>query len=248
MPGLPPTAPAHGKQPLSQELQEAQSALAWKPSEQQAGKRASSGEAEVAQPRAAKACLGRAECASSTAELQLCSEARSGRVPGVRLLCPGRALPRLASLLGFLPRKEQAARGWDKPLAPSWPQLPSCLAFAPRPQASLGRAWGQWLAHYQELQQGELRQSEEKDKCRAPPAVAWLPSLRAAWRAVGSQGTLLGSAATHTRRLTPWAPSSCLTHVGSLALSSEQRRVQVAGACPYVSGLMPRAPAQGSSP
>ena len=129
-----------------------------------------------------------------------------------------------------------------------WPQLPSCLAFAPRPQASLGRAWGQWLAHYQELQQGELRQSEEKDKCRAPPAVAWLPSLRAAWRAVGSQGTLLGSAATHTRRLTPWAPSSCLTHVGSLALSSEQRRVQVAGACPYVSGLMPRAPAQGSSP
>ena len=129
-------------------------------------------------------------------------------------------MPRLASLLVFLPRKEQAARGWDKPLAPSWPQLPSCLAFAPRPQASLGRAWGQWLAHYQELQQGELRQSEEKDKCRAPPAVAWLPSLRAAWRAVGSQGTLLGSAATHTRRLTPWAPSSCLTHVGSLALSS----------------------------
>ena len=86
VPGLPPPAPAQGKQPLSQDLQEAQSAPAWKPSEQHAGKGASSGEAEVAQPRAAKACLGRAECASSTAELQLCSEARSARVPGVRLL------------------------------------------------------------------------------------------------------------------------------------------------------------------
>ena len=59
---------------------------------------------------------------------------------GARLLCPGRALPRLASQLGFLPRKEQAERGWGTPLAPSWPQLRSCLAFAPRPQASLGRA------------------------------------------------------------------------------------------------------------
>ena len=29
------------------------------------------------------------------------------------------SLPRLASQLGFLPRKEQAARGWETPLAPS---------------------------------------------------------------------------------------------------------------------------------
>ena len=35
-----------------------------------------------------------------------------------------------------------------------------------------------------------------------------------------SQGPWLGSAAPHTRMLTPWAPSSCLTHVASLALSS----------------------------
>ena len=60
---------------------------------------------------------------------------------GARLLCPGRALPRIASLLGFLPRKEQAARGWETPLAPFWPQLRSCLVFAHRPQASLGRAY-----------------------------------------------------------------------------------------------------------
>ena len=43
----------------------------------------------------------------------------ASRVAGARLLCPGRALPRLASQLGFLPRKEQAARGWETPLAPS---------------------------------------------------------------------------------------------------------------------------------
>ena len=89
-----------------------------------------------------KPYLAGAECASRTAELQLCSEARSGRVPVVRLLCHGRDLPRLALLLGTLPRKEQAARGWEMPLVPSWPQIRSCLAFAPRPQASLGRAEG----------------------------------------------------------------------------------------------------------
>ena len=58
VPGLPPTAPAQGKQPLSQDLQEAQSAPAWKPSEQQAGRRASSREEEAAQPRAAQALFG----------------------------------------------------------------------------------------------------------------------------------------------------------------------------------------------
>ena len=39
VPGLPPTAPAQGKQPLSQDLQEAQSAPTWKPSERLAGRR-----------------------------------------------------------------------------------------------------------------------------------------------------------------------------------------------------------------
>ena len=58
VPGLPPTAPAQGKQPLSQDLQEAQSALTWKPSEQLAGRRASSREEEAAQPRLAQALLG----------------------------------------------------------------------------------------------------------------------------------------------------------------------------------------------
>ena len=89
-----------------------------------------------------KPYLAGAECASRSAELQLCSEARSGRVAGARLLCPGQDLPRLASLLGFLPRKEPAARVWDSPLAPSWPKLRSCLAFERRPMASFGRALG----------------------------------------------------------------------------------------------------------
>ena len=89
-----------------------------------------------------KPCLAGAECASRTPELQLCSEARSDKVAGARLLCHGRALPRLASLLGFLPRKEPAGRGWQTSLGPSWTQLRSYLAFAPRLKASLGRAQG----------------------------------------------------------------------------------------------------------
>ena len=42
--GLPPTAPAQGKQPLSQDLLEARGAPAWNPSSQNAGKVTSSGE------------------------------------------------------------------------------------------------------------------------------------------------------------------------------------------------------------
>ena len=50
----------------------------------------------------------------------------------------------------------------------------------------------------------------------------------------GSQGPWLGSAAPHTRRLTPWAPSKCMTDVGSLALSSP------AETCASASGLILR--------
>ena len=46
----------------------------------------------------------------------------------------------MAAYLADLNEQAQAAHGWETPLAPSWPQLRSCLAFAPRPQASLGRA------------------------------------------------------------------------------------------------------------
>ena len=100
-----------------------------------------------------KPCLAGAECTSSTAELQLCSEALSGRVPGSRLLCPGRGLPRLASLLGFLHRKEQAARGWEMhwrlPGLSSAPALPLHLG----PRRPWGGLRGRWLAHSQGLQQ-----------------------------------------------------------------------------------------------
>ena len=60
--------------------------------------------------------------------------------PGARLLCRGLALPRLALLLGCLPRKELAGQAWETPLVPFLPQLQSCLAFAHRCQAWLGRA------------------------------------------------------------------------------------------------------------
>ena len=100
-----------------------------------------------------KPSLAGAECASSKAELQLCSEARSGRVAGARLLCPGRALPRLASLLGFLPRKSRlrvaGRRHW---------RLPSLLG----PRRPLGGLRGRWLAHCQGLQQEEVCAREEK--------------------------------------------------------------------------------------
>ena len=55
--GFPPTARAQGKQTLSQDLQEAQSSPTWKPSEQLAGRRASSREEEAAQPRLAQSLL-----------------------------------------------------------------------------------------------------------------------------------------------------------------------------------------------
>ena len=92
------------------------------------------------------------------------SSLREAALPGARLAqtCLGRALPRLAWLLDFLPRKEQSARGWETPLAPSWPQLCSCLAFAPRPQAFLWWLRGRWLPHCQGLQQWELCSREMK--------------------------------------------------------------------------------------
>ena len=142
VPGLPPTAPAQGKQPLSQDLQEAQSSPTWKPSEQLAGRRAPSREEEAAQPRFAQALLGWNRVRFQDGRAPALLRGPICRVAGARLLCPGRALRRLASLQGFLPRKEPAARGWDSALAPSWPQLRSCLALAPRPQAYFGSAQG----------------------------------------------------------------------------------------------------------
>ena len=58
VPGLLPTAPAQGKQPLSKDLNKSLSAPTWKPSEPLAGRRASSREEEAAQPRAAQALFG----------------------------------------------------------------------------------------------------------------------------------------------------------------------------------------------
>ena len=104
---------------------------------------------------------------------------------------------------------------WRLPGLSSAPALP--LHLGPRrPRAGL-RGW--WVAHCLGLQQEELCVSKGKGKCRAPPAVPWPPRLRAPRRAPGCQGPWLGSAAPHTRRLTPWAPSKCMTDVGSLALS-----------------------------
>ena len=93
-------------------------------------------------PSSWKPCLLAAKCASNKAELYLCLEARSGRVPGAWLLLCARALPRLALLLGSLPWTKQAARVWEMPLAPFCLHLCSCLSFVLRFQESLGRALG----------------------------------------------------------------------------------------------------------
>ena len=124
--------------------------------------------------------------------------ALSGRVPGARLLCRGRALPRLALLLGFLPRKEQAARGWETPLAPSCLQLCSCLAFALRFQASLRRAQGLVGCTLPRAPAVRALSEGSEGNSRYPSAVAWLPRLSAARRAPGSKGPWLGFAAPHT--------------------------------------------------
>ena len=110
------------------------------------------------------------------------------------------------------------------------------------PRRPWGRLSGRWLAHCQGLQQGELCEREGTGKCRAPPAVAWPPRLSAERSAPASQGPRLGSAAPHTRRLTSWAPSSCLTHVVYLALSSP------AETCAADSGMPLRAWAPAHSP
>ena len=99
------------------------------------------------------------------------------------------------------------------------------LSSAPALPLHLGprRPWeglrGRWVAHCQGLQQWELCQREGKGNCRAPPAVAWPRRLSAARRAPGSQGPWLWSAAPHTRRLTPWAPSSCPPLFSALVFS-----------------------------
>ena len=48
-----------------------------------------------------------------------------------------------------------------------------------------------------------------------------------------------------TWRLTLWAPCRCLSDVGSLAFSSQVEMLQVFWGCCSVSGLLPKAPAQG---
>ena len=119
VPGLPPTAPAQGKQPLSQDLQEAQRAPAWKSSEQQPGRRAFSREQEAAQPRAAQALFG-------WSRVRL----KDGRAPALLRgpmwqSCWCEAALHWASLAqtcltARLPSQEGAgSRGWETPLAPS---------------------------------------------------------------------------------------------------------------------------------
>ena len=112
--------------------------------------------------------------------------------------------------------REAGSRHCHHPGLSSTPTLPLHVG----PWCPWGGVRGRWLAHCQGLQQGQLCQREGKGKCRAPPAVACPPRLSATRSAPGPQGPCLGSAAPHTRSLTSWAPSSCLTLEGSLALSS----------------------------
>ena len=168
--GLPPTAPAQGKQPQSQDQQEAQSAPTWQPSEQLAGRRASSREEEAAQPRLAKALLGR-----SRVRLQ------DGRTPALlsgpiwqsswseaALPWPSLALTCLATRLPAMEGAGSLRLGDATVGFLASALLLPCLCTRP----PWGWLRGRWLAHCQCLQQGELCQREGKGKCRSPPAVA----------------------------------------------------------------------------
>ena len=70
--------------------------------------------------------------------------------------------------------------GWETPLAPSWLQLYSCLAFALSSLASLRRSQG--LVGYTLPKAPAVRALTEgrEDNSRYPSAVAWLPRLSAA--------------------------------------------------------------------
>ncbi|XP_060264722.1 basic proline-rich protein-like, partial [Ovis aries] len=136
----PPSLPSRSLPPRRVQL-EAQRAPPWPPRARLAGRRASSRAAEAPSLVWLKPSLAGAECASRAAELPLCSEARSGSVAGARLLCPGRALPRLASSSASFPgrRRLRAAgrRPWRLPALSSAPALP--LHLGPRrPGAGFG--------------------------------------------------------------------------------------------------------------
>ena len=62
-------------------------------------------------------------------------------------------MPRLALLLGSLPRKELSERAWETPLVPSLPQLQSCLPLHIGARRGWGGLRGWWVAHCQGLQQ-----------------------------------------------------------------------------------------------
>lgn len=105
--------------------------------------------------------------------LLLCSQARSGRAPGTRLLCPGRALPRRAYLLGLLPGKDQAPGNRGAAQAPFWPQYRSCLALRPRPPGHPGEGIGAGSFHAAKVSGPQI---SVRRKARAP---GWLlPRLR----------------------------------------------------------------------
>ena len=81
------------------------------------------------------------------------------------------------------------------------------------------------VPHCQGFQQLELCEREGKSYWMASPAGAWPHRLSAARRAPGSMEPWVWDAA-HTRRLSPWVHSKCLTDVGSLALSTPAERCE----------------------
>ena len=223
-------------------MQEAQSASTWKPSEQLAGRRACSREEEAAQPLLSQVLLG-----WSRVCLQDGRAAALVRGPIWQSCCREAALPWASIAQTCLDARLFAQEGagcarLETPLASSWPQLCSCLAFAPRPQASFRRALGPVACTLPRAAAGRaLCQGKEglvpgsARSCLAAqtqrcPECTRLPS------------PLAGDCRPHTRRLTPWVPSRCLTHVASLALSS------TAETCAAGWGLPLRAWAPAHSP
>ena len=170
VPGHPPTAPAQHKQPLSQDLQEAQSFRAWKPNEEHSRWRASSRVEEAAQPRAAHSLLGwiRARLQYGRTPALLSGPIWQSSWSEAALPWPSLALTCLAARLPAMEGAGSLSLGDATVAFLASALLLPCLCT----RGPWGWLRGRWVAHCQWLQQGELCQREGKGKCRSPPAVA----------------------------------------------------------------------------
>ena len=134
------------------------------------------------------------------------------------------------------------------PLAPSWLQLCSRLAYALRSQASLRRAQGLLgctltrAPVVRALSEGSEGQKQGSFcGCFAAQTQRHTESTR-------FQGPLARICSPAHTQATPWVPRKCVTDVGSPPLSSPAETCAGGWGLTLVSGFPPTAPTQGKQP